>query len=244
MGAGYAAAGGAAVGAVGGYMGARSANKNQEAASNLLRQYAEQAAAQYRGGLDQMTGTLQPWMKLGERTMPDIEAAARTRIDPTLTGFNMQDYFNDPGYQFQLQQGQQGINQGAAARGNFFAPSTVQKLGQFQQGLAATGYEDAFQRYMQQGQAQYGQEMGSQQQLYNQLAQLLGYGSQASSQLGQGQLQTGQWLGQGQEQLGSDLANLRLGRQNPWSAAIQGAVSGAGAGIGMSNAFGGGGKTS
>jgi hypothetical protein len=243
MAAGYAAAGGAAVGALGGYMGARSANKSSEAAANLLRQYAEQAAAQYRGGLDQMTGTLQPWMQLGSRTMPDIEAAARTRVDPTLTGFNMQNYFNDPGYQFQLQQGQQGINQGAAARGNFFAPATVQKLGGFQQGLASTGYDEAFNRYMQQGQAQFGQEMGSQQQLYNQLAQLLGYGSQASSQLGQGQLQTGQWLGQGQEQLGSDLANLRLGRQNPWAATIQGAISGAGAGMGMANAFGGGGKT-
>ena len=235
--AGYAAAGGAAVGAVGGYMGARSANKNQEAAANLLRQYAEQAAAQYRGGLDQMTGTLQPWMELGTRTMPGAEEAARTRVAPTLTGFNMQNYFNDPGYQLQLQQGQQGINQGAAARGNFFAPATVQKLGQFQQGLAATGYEDAFQRYMQQGQAQFGQEMGSQQQLFNQLSQLLGYGSGASSQLAQGQYGTGQMLGQGQMQLGSDLANLRLGRQNPWAAGIQGAVSGAGAGVGLANAF-------
>lgn len=199
-----------------GFASALSQNKNLTGAENLLKQYAEQAAAQYRGGLNQMAGTLQPWMDLGQRALPGAEAAARTRIDPTLTGFNRQDYFNDPGYQFQLQQGQQGINQGAAARGNFFAPATVQKLGAFQQGLAATGYEEAFQRYLQQGQGQFNQQMGSQQQLYNQLSQLLGYGNQASSQLGQGQLQTGQWLGQGQERVGSDLANLRLGRQNPW----------------------------
>jgi hypothetical protein len=235
--AGYAAAGGAVAGGVAGYMGARSANKNIGEASNLLAEYSRRAATQYNAGLSQMTGTLQPYMQLGERTMPDIESRARMGVNPTLTGFNMQNYFNDPGYQFRLQQGQQGINNAAAARGNFFAPATMQALGEHQQGLAATGYEDAFNRYMAEQQGLYGQQMGNQQQMYNQLAGLLGYGSQATGQLAQGQYGTAQSLGQNQSQLGSDLANLQLGKQNPWAAGIQGAISGAGAGMGMASAM-------
>lgn len=235
--AGYAAAAGAGVGAIGGFMGARSANKNANAAAELLRMYSERAGTQYQNALGQMTGTLNPFIQMGDRTMADAETAARTRIDPTLTGFSLENYFNDPAYQFQLEQGTQGINNAAAARGNFFAPATMQKLGQFQQGLAATGYEDAFSRYMQESQGLYGQQMGSQQQLFNQLSGLLGYGAGASGQLAQGQFQTGQSMGQNQLQLGSDLANLRLGRQNPWQNALQGAISGAGAGMGMYSAM-------
>jgi len=238
MAAGYAAAGGAALGGEGGYMGGRQANKNIGAASNLLSEYATRAATQYNAGLSNMTSTLQPYMQLGQRTMPDIEGRARMGVDPTLTGFNMQNYFNDPGYQFRLQQGQQGINQAAAARGNFFSPATMQALGQNQQGMAATGYEEAFNRYMSEQQGLYGQQMGNQQQMYNQLAGLLGYGSQATSQLAQGQYGTAQSLGQNQMQLGSDLANLQMGRQNPYASALQGVVSGAGAGMGAYNAFG------
>jgi len=233
----YAAAAGAGLGALGGVIGARSANRNIGRAGDLIGQYGNRALSEYTNALSQMTSTLNPYMQLGERSMGDTEAAARRFVDPTLTGFNMQNYFNDPGYQFQLQQGQQGINNAAAARGNFFSPATMQALGEHQQGLAATGFQDAFQRYMQEQQGRYGQEMGSQQQYFNQLSSILGLGANATGQLAQGQYGTGQARGGTQMQIGSDLANLQLGRQNPWAAGIQGAVSGAGAGFGAYKAF-------
>jgi len=172
---------------------------------------------------------------LGQRSMADTETSARQFVDPTLQGFNFQDYQNDPGYQFQLQQGQEGINNAAGARGNFFSPATMQALGEHQQGLAATNYEQAFQRYMQEQQGRYGQQMGSQQQHFNQLSSLLGIGANASGQLAQGQYGTGQMRGQTQMQIGDSLSNLALGRgqTNPFVNMIQGAMSGAGAGASM-----------
>jgi hypothetical protein len=148
-----------------------------------------------------------------------------------MTGFNFQDYMNDPGYQFQLEQGQQGINQAAAARGNFFAPATMQGLGQFQQGLAATSYQDAFNRYLQQTQGLFGQKMGGQQQLYNQLAGIYGTGAGAAGQMAGMQFGTGQQIGGLQTQLGSDLSNLALarGQINPWGGILKAGAMAAGA---------------
>jgi hypothetical protein len=58
--------------------------------------------------------------------------------------FNLQDYFNSPAYQFQLQQGQDAITNKAAAMGLGASGNTLKDLTTFGQGLASTYYNQAF----------------------------------------------------------------------------------------------------
>ena len=51
-----------------------------------------------------------------------------------------------PGYQFQLEQGQQAANMGAAARGGMLSGAQQQALQRFGQGLASTGFQGAWER--------------------------------------------------------------------------------------------------
>jgi hypothetical protein len=200
-------------------------------AEDITREQSAASQQAYQNYLAQAMATLSPYQQAAQGVLPQLQQVAGERIDPTMTGFNFQDYMNDPGYQFQLQQGQQGINQASAARGNFFAPATVQGLGQFQQGLAATSYQDAFNRYLQQTQGLFGQRMGGQQQLYNQLAGIYGTGANAAGQVAGMQFGTGQQIGGSRAQLGSDLSNLALarGQINPWGGILKLAGTAAGA---------------
>jgi hypothetical protein len=57
----------------------------------------------------------------------------------TAGGQSLSDYFNNlPGYKFEQQQGQQAIQNSAAARGQSLSGNTLQGLEQFGQGLAST----------------------------------------------------------------------------------------------------------
>ena len=69
---------------------------------------------------------------------------------------------NDPGYQFQLNQGMNAVQNSAAAKGMLHSGNTLSGINSMAQGLANTTLNDAFSRYatqqnqgMQQGQNQF-----------------------------------------------------------------------------------------
>jgi hypothetical protein len=74
-----------------------------------------------------------------------------------------------PGYQFQLQQGQQALENSAAARGGLLSAGTGKQLEQYGQGLASTNYQQVYNNAMQQYQQQYAQFQNNQANLYNRL---------------------------------------------------------------------------
>lgn len=112
-----------------------------------------------------------------------------------------------PGYQFQLQQGQQALESSAAARGGLLSTGTGKQLEQFGQGLASTNYNDVYNRAMQQYQQKYGEFQQGQSNIYNRLMGIgqTGLGATqtsvgaalqgASLYGGQGQLAAGQQAG-------------------------------------------------
>lgn len=55
---------------------------------------------------------------------------------------------SQPGYQFNLEQGLDAINKGAAARGDFYAPKTLKDLGKFQGGYASGTYDKILERLL------------------------------------------------------------------------------------------------
>ncbi len=69
------------------------------------------------------------------------------RFGSLLRPFSLADFQQSPAYQFNLQQGQMAIDQGANARGNLYAPQTLQDLGKYQQGLASNEFQNAFSNY-------------------------------------------------------------------------------------------------
>ena len=74
--------------------------------------------------------------------------------------FTQSSFMSDPGYQFQLQQGQNAINSSSAATGGVLNGGTLKALDQYTTGLANTTYGDAYNRYLANSQQQYNQLLG------------------------------------------------------------------------------------
>ena len=92
------------------------------------RLLAEQAAAQANG-----TGGM------GDPNDPEFGSLMRD--------FSMADYQEDPGYKFRLEQGTQGLERSAAARGMAQSGRAIKDLVRFNQGQAAQEYGAAFDRF-------------------------------------------------------------------------------------------------
>jgi hypothetical protein len=69
--------------------------------------------------------------------------AYRNGEDFSFTG---KDLASDPGYQFGLKQGTQGIERGQAARGNFLSGAAMKELTRFNEDYAGTKFNDAYSR--------------------------------------------------------------------------------------------------
>lgn len=72
------------------------------------------------------------------------------------TPFTPQDLQNDPGYQFQEQQGQQALDRQNAKAGDYFSGAALKGAQDYSAGLAGTTFNNAFQRNLSQNQATFG----------------------------------------------------------------------------------------
>src|ERR1700744_5865443 len=89
-----------------------------------------------------------------------------------------------PGYQFQLQQGSQLLQQSAAARGNLLTGGTAEALQDYGQGLAQTDYQNVYNDALNTYGTNYNAYQQQQANQYNRLASLAGVGQTAAGQLG------------------------------------------------------------
>lgn len=113
-------------------------------------------------------GMLSPYQAAGSGGLSSLQAAM-----PSLTStFNPQNLQNTPGYQFSLNQGEQAINNSAAARGVLNSGGTQASLNNYAQGAASTQYQTALQNYNTQNQQTYGMLSG-----------LANYGQTANQQM-------------------------------------------------------------
>jgi hypothetical protein len=95
--------------------------------------------------------------------------------------YSGQKMYDDPGYQFRLQQGQDSIQSGAAAQGGLLSGATQKALANYGQEFASQEYGNAYNRFN-----------ADQTNQYNRLANLVGVGQNAAAQTGNAGLQTGQ----------------------------------------------------
>ena len=123
-----------------------------------------------------------------------------------------------PGYQFQLEQGLQGVDRTAAARGGLLSGRTLKEANNYAQGVASTGFADAWQR----GQSAYQNAFARKNQQFQQGQE--GYANQYARQ--QQQYQQGQdslqnaysRYGQNQDRAYNKLSGLAASGQNASSA--------------------------
>ena len=120
---------GAGVNLFGGFATANAAKK----AGKAQQQAAQQAAANFR-----------PYSQLGDYSAGQLQG--RLNNNALLGNFTMADLENDPGYQFELQEGNQAIDRAAGSRGGRYSGATLKALQRFGQGLASTRFNEAYNR--------------------------------------------------------------------------------------------------
>jgi hypothetical protein len=139
----------------------RAAGKQQDAANsaNALQQY------QY----DQTREDQAPWRAAGQQSLDKLMGILSDGKYSTAQ-FTPQDLQNDPGYKFQQEQGMRGINSMADSFG--VGGDTLKAASRFNEGLAGTYYNDAFNRFQ-----------TERNNTLNPLFKAAGFGSEANQQM-------------------------------------------------------------
>ena len=154
---------GAVIGsAVIGSQASKGAAKTQAAA-------ADQAADLQQQQFERQVELQEPWRQAGITALNKL-----TPLATEYTPFGMQQFQQDPGYAFRLQEGMKALERSAAARGGLLSGSTLKGAQRYGQDLASQEYMNAFNRYQAERNAR-----------LNPLQSLAGVGQTATNQLGQ-----------------------------------------------------------
>lgn len=109
-----------------------------------------------------------------------------------LQSFDLDKFHADPGYQFRLDEGQKAIERAASARGQYYDPSTVKALNDYNSNMADQTYNDSYNRYNM-----------DQSNIFNRLAAISGIGQTANSQMNAAGANNAAAAGQVYGQMGS-----------------------------------------
>ena len=199
---------GPALGAIGsGLLSANGANTAAQTQANS----ATQAINMQQGMFDKSQQNLQPFMAGGAQAMGELNGKlADGSLGGTFTGA---DYLanKDPGYEFQLNQGNQALQNSQAARDGVLGGSSLKGLIDYNQGVASTGYQSAYQRWM-----------SSQQNTYGQLFGAAGIGATAAGAGASNASRFGDSIGGNITGRGNSLAAGQVGQSNALSQAVSG----------------------
>ena len=193
--AGWVAA--ATIGAAGiGAYSSRQASKAQERAA------AQGDAAQERM-FNRQVELQEPFRQAGVNALPELVEASR------YTPFGMEQFQQDPGYQFRLKEGLRALEQRAAAEGTRVSGNQLRGLVRYGQNLASQDWINSFNRYQAERAAR-----------LNPLQSLAGMGQSTAATLGQQAGQYGQSMAQGAAQMGNIRASGYTNQANALSGAL------------------------
>jgi hypothetical protein len=150
---------------------------------------ANAATAEQRRQYDLTRQDMQPWLQAGGRAL--------NLQDRFLMG-DASAYTESPDYQFRLQQGQQGLENSAAARGNLFGGGAAADLMSYNQGMATQGIDS----------------------WWNRLAGVSNTGQTTGGQLGQFGQAYGQQAGQNAMNAANARASSYAASSNAWGNAL------------------------
>lgn len=133
-------------------------------------------------------GNEQPYMNEGTNALGTLNGELSGLTNPTgilqpINANNWQQYMS-PAYNFQLQQGQQALQNSQAAGDGVLSGSALKGLVNYNQNMAQTGFTNAANLYMGQQNQQFNQYQTQQGNIYNRLAGLVQLGQNAASNTG------------------------------------------------------------
>jgi hypothetical protein len=171
-----------AIGAIGGGLiaanGAKSAANTQAGAADragqLQNEQYQQSRADQQAQIAQQRADTQQYRDAGYTALSQLSGGTAPGGEFN-RNFSMADYTADPGYQFRLDQGEQGINRAATASGSRYSGATLKALSRFNSGLASQEYGNAYSRF--------NSDVGNR---FGRLASMAGIGQAATTQVGQG----------------------------------------------------------
>ena len=142
----------------------------QTMADNTQMQMFNQEQAVQKGNYDTAEGQLQPFLQAGQTAAGQL--SADTAPGGSLAqNFSLSDLTQDPGYQFDLQQGTQAVQRSAAAAGTLNSGGTLKAISNYTTGLASNEINNAYNRYI-----------TNQNNQFNRLSSLAGIGTNALGQ--------------------------------------------------------------
>ena len=119
---------------------AYSANQQKQAAkgaANAQQRAADAATGEQARQYDQTRTDQQPWMQAGQGALTQMQA---------LNSGDFSSFKQSPDYQFAFDQGLQGLDRSAAARGSLYSGGHSADLMKFGQGLASQNYNAYYNR--------------------------------------------------------------------------------------------------
>jgi hypothetical protein len=200
---------GAAIGAVGSVVAGGEQASGQEAAANTQQNMFNTIVGQeqpfLQGGygaettLNQLLGTSPATGAGGTAGGTGLPGGYLTQtFNPT-----MSDLENYPGYQFALQQGDQAVSNAQSVGGSVLSGPALKSLMSFNQGLASTQYQNAFNNFQ-----------TSQTNIFNRLNSIAGLGQNAAGNLGNAGTSLGTGIAQAQAAAAGSIAGGITGATN------------------------------
>ena len=166
---------------------------NQQASAQAV--YAGRSLANdrlnpyYQTGMDEKA-ILQTDVNSGLLNNPLSQAQYQQTPGYTPMVNSLADLQATPGYQFQLEQGLQGVNNSATSKGSLLSGATLKGINDYAQGQAATGYQNAWQRAQTAYQNAFANNQSAQQQRYGQMNNFVNAGLSAANSMGSNDMNT------------------------------------------------------
>lgn len=122
------------------------------AVSGLLGSSGAQSAASTQATADlqaqsNANAILQPFVSAGSSALPALQAGVAPGGQFN-SPYTMSDFQQDPGYQFDLNQGNLAIQRSAASQGMLDSGGTLKQIGSYTQNMASNEFQNAYQRFM------------------------------------------------------------------------------------------------
>lgn len=190
-----------------GAAGSAYASKQSSKAAKTQAASADRASQIQQENFEQTRKDLMPYKQAGDTSLKQLmgQMGPNGYFNQTYTG---QDIYNDPSYQFRLQQGQDSIQSSAAAQGGLLSGATLKALQNFGQESASQEFGNAYSRFN-----------ADQSNRYNRLSNIVGVGQNAAAQVGNAGAQTSQAIANNTMQGANALAAGQVASANAWAGA-------------------------
>ncbi len=222
-----------------------------EYAANLQSQEAQNALGFQKDQWNTQQQNLEPWLTAGKGALGNLQGILNSPgqgWNQTFTPPTAEEAAKYPGYQFQLGQGEEALQNSAAAKGALYSGNTQEALTNYAEQAGQSDYNNvynqSFKQYLQ-NYSQYGDQL-------NRLSALAGLGQTTANSLGQqGQaaasnvgnisLTAGEQQGQDAQNAAAAQASGYVGGANAWSGALGGGTNNLSQLLMLQQLFGGGG---